>query len=183
MSMEILPVTLKKLRVKSKLAEPHRVDTVPQATELPSHRLRLLPPDVVVRPSHQVLPSSQTTSPHKPIHPHHLHWAGENNTMPLPRPTRLITTPSARLQIIPNPALRSTAVQHQQQRQQPLSTTRTLRSDNAHEDHYDPPGGWLWGVKPGEKYENEGWENVWYYGFIGSLAFGVVGYCYKPDTR
>ena len=41
----------------------------------------------------------------------------------------------------------------------------------------------MFGVKPGEKYQNEGWENVFIYGFFGTLAFGVVGYCYKPDTR
>ena len=41
----------------------------------------------------------------------------------------------------------------------------------------------MFGVKPGEKYENEGWENIWFYGFGGSLLLGVIGYCYKPDTR
>ena len=94
--------------------------------------------------------------------------------MPPLRPLRLLTTPRVRLQILTNPALR----QHR-----PIATTPALRSSDAHEDHYDPPGGWLWGEKPGEKYEPEGWENVWYYGFIGSILFGVVGYCYKPDTR
>lgn len=88
--------------------------------------------------------------------------------------SRILTAPRARLHVVPN--CRAT--------QRPLSTT-AIRSagDHAHEDHYDPPGGWLFGVKPGEKYENEGWENVWFYGFCGSLAFGVIGYCYKPDTR
>ena len=38
-------------------------------------------------------------------------------------------------------------------------------------------------MKPGETPEKEGWENVLLWGFFGSLAFGVVGYCYKPDTR
>ncbi|QIX01592.1 hypothetical protein AMS68_007109 [Peltaster fructicola] len=33
-----------------------------------------------------------------------------------------------------------------------------------------------------EKPEKEGWENIWYYGFCGTLLFGVVGYAYKPDT-
>ena len=90
--------------------------------------------------------------------------------------SRLIITPRTRLQIIPNIVAR--------QQLRPLSST-PIRSagDHAHEDHYDPPGGWLWGVKPGEKYENEGWENIWIYGFFGSLLLGVVGYCYKPDTR
>ncbi|KAH8665936.1 ESSS subunit of NADH:ubiquinone oxidoreductase, partial [Tricladium varicosporioides] len=52
----------------------------------------------------------------------------------------------------------------------------------AHEEHYDPPSGWLFGVKPGEKAEKEGWENLWVYGFFGSLGLGVVGYAFKPDT-
>lgn len=51
-----------------------------------------------------------------------------------------------------------------------------------HEDHYDAPTGWLWGVRPGEKYEKEGWENVMYWGFGGSMALAVVGYAFKPDT-
>jgi hypothetical protein len=66
-------------------------------------------------------------------------------------------------------------------------TRRTLTSTRAHRsadhgDHYDPPSGWLWGVKPGEKAEKEGWENIWVYGFLGTCAFGVVGYAVKPDT-
>jgi hypothetical protein len=90
--------------------------------------------------------------------------------------SRLISTPRASLQIIPNFAARA---QHRH-----ISSTIARRGgDHAHEDHYDAPSGWLFGVKPGEKYEKEGWENVWFYGFYGTLAFGVVGYCYKPDTR
>lgn len=51
-----------------------------------------------------------------------------------------------------------------------------------HESHYDPPSGWLFCVPPGQKYQKEGWENTWVYGFWGSLLFGVVAYAYKPDT-
>lgn len=90
--------------------------------------------------------------------------------------SRILTNPRAHLRIVPNLAARA--------HQQPLSSTAARSAgDHAHEDHYDPPGGWLFGVKPGEKYEKEGWENVWFYGFYGTLAFGVIGYCYKPDTR
>lgn len=90
--------------------------------------------------------------------------------MSLLRPTsRIINASRARLQIIPN-ARRS------------ISSTPALRW-GAPESHYDPPTGDLFGVKPGEKYENEGWEHVWFYGYYGVLAFGVIGYCYKPDTR
>ncbi|KAI9750666.1 MAG: hypothetical protein M4579_006362 [Chaenotheca gracillima] len=54
--------------------------------------------------------------------------------------------------------------------------------DPHHDDHYDPPSGWLWGVPPGEKPEKEGWEGIWVYGFFGSLALGVVAYAFKPDS-
>ncbi|KAK5145789.1 hypothetical protein LTR04_001212, partial [Oleoguttula sp. CCFEE 6159] len=47
----------------------------------------------------------------------------------------------------------------------PLSSTPITRSaEGSHEEHYDPPAGWLWGIKPGEKYEKEGWEGIWIYG-------------------
>jgi hypothetical protein len=62
------------------------------------------------------------------------------------------------------------------------STAAKNAADHSSESHYDPPSGWLFGVKPGEKAEKEGWENIWIYGFFGSLAFGVVGYAFKPDT-
>lgn len=47
---------------------------------------------------------------------------------------------------------------------------------------FDPPTGWLFGVKPGEKYEKEGWENMFFYGFYGSLGVFAVAYAFKPDT-
>jgi hypothetical protein len=52
----------------------------------------------------------------------------------------------------------------------------------AHEDHYDPPTGWLWGLDPSKKHEKEGWENIFFYGFCGSIGLGVVAYAFKPDT-
>lgn len=48
---------------------------------------------------------------------------------------------------------------------------------------YDAPTGWLFGVKPGEKPEKEGWEPFWYYGYFGCFAFAVIAYAFKPDTR
>lgn len=108
------------------------------------------------------------------------HATGNNTTtMPLLRASRLITNSRARLQIIPSPPTTTSSFA----RRSLSSTAARSAGDHAHEDHYDPPGGWLFGVKPGEKYEKEGWENVWFYGFYGSILFGVVGYCYKPDTR
>ncbi|KAG0649901.1 hypothetical protein D0Z07_3503 [Hyphodiscus hymeniophilus] len=65
-----------------------------------------------------------------------------------------------------------------------FSTSKSMKAEDAHahEDHYDPPTGWLWGIKPGEKPEKEGWENIFIYGFFGSLIFGAVAYAFKPDT-
>lgn len=63
-----------------------------------------------------------------------------------------------------------------------LSQSRQLQA-GGHESHYDPPHGWLFGVKPGEKYEKEGWEGAMYWGFGGAMAFGIVAYAFKPDTR
>lgn len=51
-----------------------------------------------------------------------------------------------------------------------------------HDSHYDPPGGWLWGLRPGEQYEKEGWENLFIYGFMGSFVVAGVAYAFKPDT-
>lgn len=79
-------------------------------------------------------------------------------------------------------ALRATTRPHTALRS--LSTTPVVRGGGAsHEDHYDPPGGWLWGQRPGEKAEKEGWESIFTYGFFGAMGFLLVGYCYKPDTR
>lgn len=67
-------------------------------------------------------------------------------------------------------------------RSRPFFTTPPAQSGDSHGPHYDTPQGWLFGIPPGQKYEKEGWENMWVYGFWGSLLFGVVGYAYKPDT-
>lgn len=48
--------------------------------------------------------------------------------------------------------------------------------------NFDPPSGWLWGVKPGEKYEREGWELPFYTLFCGGLAVAGVVLAFKPDT-
>lgn len=57
------------------------------------------------------------------------------------------------------------------------------RAADNHDSHYDAPGGWLWGVPPGQKAEKEGWEGIWYWGFYGSLGLAVVAYAFKPDSR
>ncbi|KAJ5815004.1 hypothetical protein N7474_006781 [Penicillium riverlandense] len=77
--------------------------------------------------------------------------------------------------------LRSRCLLRRPQNVQAFSTRSNLRAAD-HGDHYDPPTGWLFGVKPGQKYEKEGWEGVWYWGFIGSLVVAGVAYVFKPDT-
>ncbi|KAI5866380.1 ESSS subunit of NADH:ubiquinone oxidoreductase-domain-containing protein [Durotheca rogersii] len=59
----------------------------------------------------------------------------------------------------------------------------TSRAPSSHHGpQFDPPTGWLFGVKPGEKYQKEGWEGPFFYGFCGSFALAIVAYAYKPDT-
>ncbi|KAJ9191414.1 hypothetical protein DTO166G4_3972 [Paecilomyces variotii] len=78
-------------------------------------------------------------------------------------------------------SLRTRCLLRRPQNAQGFSTRSTLRAAD-HGDHYDPPGGYLFGVKPGHKYVKEGWENIWYYGFVGSLVAAGVAYVFKPDT-
>ncbi|KAJ6084032.1 NADH:ubiquinone oxidoreductase ESSS subunit [Penicillium sp. IBT 16267x] len=77
--------------------------------------------------------------------------------------------------------LRSRCLLRKPQNVQGFSTRSNLCAAD-HGDHYDPPTGWLFGVKPGHKYVKEGWENIWYYGFIGSFLVAGVAYVFKPDT-
>ncbi|KAH8666344.1 ESSS subunit of NADH:ubiquinone oxidoreductase-domain-containing protein [Xylariales sp. PMI_506] len=72
-------------------------------------------------------------------------------------------------------ALKSTATA-----QRPFSATASQKA--SHGPQYDPPSGWLFGVKPGEKYQKEGWETPFFYGFCGSLLLAAVAYGFKPDT-
>ncbi|KAI5298704.1 hypothetical protein KEM55_003040 [Ascosphaera atra] len=74
---------------------------------------------------------------------------------------------------------RCSALGRSSQRQS-FSTQTGLRS--AHGDHYDPPTGWLFGVKPGQKYQKEGWEGLFMYGVWGTLIATGVAYTFKPDT-
>lgn len=155
--------------------------------------------------THQYLRHRQTTNnndiarlskkapqpPHPPQKPLHSHTT--KTKMPLirlPPPTTLRATRYA-LTSIPTTSKPITSTTPPPPRtKNPLSNpsgTREFSSSTKctsadHGDHFDPPTGWLWGVKPGEKVEKEGWENIFIYGFFGSLAVGVVGYAFKPDT-
>jgi hypothetical protein len=64
-----------------------------------------------------------------------------------------------------------------------FSQSKIRQGGGNHGTQYDPPSGWLFGVKPGEKYEKEGWETLWYWGFYGSFALATIAYAFKPDTR
>lgn len=93
-------------------------------------------------------------------------------------PTRSIlasTTYTAPIQSSQTPRVRALSSAH------PADSSEA-EHPSSHSDHYDPPSGWLFNVPPGEKYKKEGWENLFIYGFWGSILVGVVGYAYKPDT-
>ena len=130
-----------------------------------------------------------------PIHQpdNHTYYSSPSShptSMPPPRALSgalkpLATSPSLRLFYCPithtapshsfRPTSRALSSAH------PASSTDT-EHPAPHSEHYDPPSGWLFNVPPGEKYKKEGWENLWVWGFWGSLGLAVVGYAYKPDT-
>lgn len=39
------------------------------------------------------------------------------------------------------------------------------------------------GVPPGQKYEKEGWEDIFIWGYCGVTLLAIVAYTFKPDTR
>ncbi|KAM6498175.1 NADH:ubiquinone oxidoreductase, ESSS subunit [Amanita muscaria] len=64
-----------------------------------------------------------------------------------------------------------------------LSARRYASSHGA--PQYNEPSGWLFGEKPpppGQKRVKEDWENIWYIGMFGTMAFATVMLYYKPDT-
>lgn len=67
----------------------------------------------------------------------------------------------------------------------PASTSRAFSATPSRASggklEYDPPTGWLFGVKPGEKYQKEGWETPFYV-MIGGLVVFSVALAFKPDT-
>lgn len=71
---------------------------------------------------------------------------------------------------------------------QPVAATRNFSissrqqgGGHGNESQFDPPTGWLWGIKPGEKPEAEGWEWPMYIFGGGLLATGIA-LAFKPDT-
>ncbi|OAA51713.1 NADH:ubiquinone oxidoreductase 11.6kD subunit [Metarhizium rileyi] len=60
-------------------------------------------------------------------------------------------------------------------------SSRRQGGGHGNESQFEPPTGWLWGIKPGEKPEPEGWEWPMYL-FCGSLLAAGVAVAFKPDT-
>lgn len=93
-----------------------------------------------------------------------------------------------RLTRLSQPLARPSAIRASQSQSRALSSAPSRRAathddhHGGHESHYDPPSGWLWGERPGEKYEKEGWENLFYWGFCGSWVVAIIAYTMKEDT-
>ncbi|PWZ02883.1 hypothetical protein BCV70DRAFT_214386 [Testicularia cyperi] len=49
---------------------------------------------------------------------------------------------------------------------------------------YNQPTGYIFGEKipKGQKRQKENWENMWYFGLFGGMAFAGLVLMYKPDT-
>lgn len=61
-----------------------------------------------------------------------------------------------------------------------MSSTRQ-GGGHSNESQFDPPTGWLFGVKPGQKTEYEGWE--WPMVAFGATIVGTgVAFAFSPDT-
>jgi len=98
--------------------------------------------------------------------------------MPTIRPSAVAAVRAARSAVQqPTTAVATSALAAA--RRHPSTMQRRAAS---HGSQYDPPTGWLFGVKPGEKYQKEGWEGLFYYGFVGSLVVFTIAYAFKPDT-
>lgn len=97
-----------------------------------------------------------------------------------------LARPAFRTQIVARPAIR-----HINTTPRLLATTAETKGDHdsihaehdphGHESHYDPPGGWLWGIRPGEKAEREGWE-IPFYVMCAGYVVAVIAYSMKEDT-
>jgi len=96
----------------------------------------------------------------------------------LARPTTslLHSTQTARLALT-RPSIRTATTAHNEHR----GDDTHGHHGSGHDDHFDPPSGWLWGIRPGEKYEKEGWEGLAWV-FVASWVIAVAAYTMKEDT-
>ncbi|KAG0223436.1 ESSS subunit of NADH:ubiquinone oxidoreductase-domain-containing protein [Mortierella sp. GBAus27b] len=68
----------------------------------------------------------------------------------------------------------------------PFRAAAQLRRGGGSSEGYNLPTGYLFGEKPlppGVKRVKEDWENLYFYGFFGSMIAGTVFMYYKPDTN
>ncbi|ORY34111.1 Ndufb11, NADH dehydrogenase 1 beta subcomplex subunit [Naematelia encephala] len=67
----------------------------------------------------------------------------------------------------------------------PLAARSNGKRFASHGPVYHEPSGYLFAEKPpakGQKRRKESWESIYYIGLFGTVAFGFVGYMYKPDS-
>lgn len=119
------------------------------------------------------LPSSARLRPSTSCSPIH----SNSSTPSSPSSSTISSAPTAQIRAASTQSTHGAADQTQHG-----SSEHTGDHGHSH-DAYEPPTGWLWGIPPGEQYQKEGWENVWYWGFYGSLGVAAVAYAWKPDTK
>ncbi len=91
----------------------------------------------------------------------------------LARPTATSLLPTARVPLATRTPLRQASTAHDDHGHG--------HGAGGHDDHYDPPAGWLWGQRPGEKAEKEGWEGLAWV-FVASWVVAIAAYTMKEDT-
>ncbi|KAJ9606255.1 hypothetical protein H2200_009216 [Cladophialophora chaetospira] len=87
------------------------------------------------------------------------------------------TTTTPRLALT-RPSIRTATTAHNEHRG---DDTHGHHASGGHDDHFDAPSGWLWGLRPGEKYEKEGWEGLAWV-FVASWVVAIAAYTMKEDT-
>jgi len=100
---------------------------------------------------------------------------------PLPRPGTALRA-ARQAQTLRSAQGTTTTMTAQPARARLLSSSAPARAAHGKESRFDEPTGWLWGVRPGEKYQNEGWERPFFWGYCGSLIVFAIVYQFKPDT-
>ncbi|KIW71809.1 hypothetical protein PV04_00042 [Phialophora macrospora] len=97
----------------------------------------------------------------------------------LTRPVSVLTrpTPSGSRLALARTSIRTATTAHNEHR----GDDSHGHHASGHDDHFDPPAGWLWGIRPGEKYEKEGWEGLAWV-FVASWVVAIAAYTMKEDT-
>ncbi|ETI26695.1 hypothetical protein G647_10355 [Cladophialophora carrionii CBS 160.54] len=97
----------------------------------------------------------------------------------LARPASVLArpTPSSSRVALARTSIRTAATAHNEHR----GDDSHGHHASGHDDHFDAPSGWLWGIRPGEKYEKEGWEGLAWV-FVASWVVAIAAYTMKEDT-